>query len=380
MRAGSGLITGWTGAGRSSLLQQVGQTYQHRGFLVQHFSGQPGPHRSLFAELGGGAQFWGHGTPGPELIEQLARALAAKTADRRLVLLVDDLHLVDSWSLTVLPLLSRRLAAPLFVTARTQRGKGFARPELVEVLRRCELAARLHLHPLTPAETVTLLTQLGSVPRARDLQRVQRLLGQAYRQPGLLTALWRQPKRNSLPIDAGPIPELRALPKRLQGLLAATSAGPIPHLARGTVAELLEQDPRDTARGLDYLTRHGWLSYAEHSWTASIPVVASTMARLTLHSEQCRALSQKIGPPSASPQPKPLPRREQSRMAVLRLVTAGHSNQAIASRLGMAPKTVEGHLTALLREYSCRNRAQLAGYPAPRPSPAAAEPPGRISA
>jgi DNA-binding NarL/FixJ family response regulator len=44
---------------------------------------------------------------------------------------------------------------------------------------------------------------------------------------------------------------------------------------------------------------------------------------------------------------------------VLTLLCQGESNQAIASRLVLSPRTVESHVSRLLSKTGCRNRTQL---------------------
>ncbi|MFN6340298.1 MAG: response regulator transcription factor [Cyanobacteriota bacterium] len=44
---------------------------------------------------------------------------------------------------------------------------------------------------------------------------------------------------------------------------------------------------------------------------------------------------------------------------VLTLVLQGRSNGAIANSLALSPRTVEGHVSALLQKTGCRSRTQL---------------------
>lgn len=61
--------------------------------------------------------------------------------------------------------------------------------------------------------------------------------------------------------------------------------------------------------------------------------------------------------PSASPEG--LSRRE---LAVLRLLCAGCSNQAIAERLFISPHTVAHHVRHILSKTDCRSRTEAAAW------------------
>ena len=44
---------------------------------------------------------------------------------------------------------------------------------------------------------------------------------------------------------------------------------------------------------------------------------------------------------------------------VLALLLGGRSNRQIAERLGLSPRTVESHISAMFEKTGCRNRSQL---------------------
>lgn len=44
---------------------------------------------------------------------------------------------------------------------------------------------------------------------------------------------------------------------------------------------------------------------------------------------------------------------------VLALLLEGSSNLQIAARLGLSPRTVESHISAMFEKTGCRNRSQL---------------------
>ena len=47
---------------------------------------------------------------------------------------------------------------------------------------------------------------------------------------------------------------------------------------------------------------------------------------------------------------------------VLRLLSAGHSNQAIAARLFISPHTVAHHVRHILAKTDCRSRTEAAAW------------------
>lgn len=60
----------------------------------------------------------------------------------------------------------------------------------------------------------------------------------------------------------------------------------------------------------------------------------------------------------AAPQPRPIPISRAERR-VLTLLLEGLSNGAIADALTVSRRTVEGHVSALLRKTGCHSRTQL---------------------
>jgi DNA-binding CsgD family transcriptional regulator len=110
-------------------------------------------------------------------------------------------------------------------------------------------------------------------------------------------------------------------------------------------------------------------------WGTPLPWLREAAAYFSARGEQpvaaaCRALLRQAG--------APIPRAGRgdtvvpgelralgvtSREAdVLALVTEGLTNQELAARLHLSPRTVEKHVASLLAKTGCRRRAQLAGY------------------
>lgn len=65
------------------------------------------------------------------------------------------------------------------------------------------------------------------------------------------------------------------------------------------------------------------------------------------------------GEPDGAGQPSPLTPRE---LEVARLIADGLTNQAIASRLSVAPRTAESHVENIRRKLAVRSRAQVAAW------------------
>jgi DNA-binding CsgD family transcriptional regulator/tetratricopeptide (TPR) repeat protein len=112
-------------------------------------------------------------------------------------------------------------------------------------------------------------------------------------------------------------------------------------------------------------------------WGAPVDWLREAAAYFTTRGEQpiaaaCRALLRRAGAPVPRPgRGDPLVPADlralgvTSREAdVLVLVAEGLTNQELAARLHLSPRTVEKHVASLLAKTGCRRRAQLAGYSA----------------
>ena len=75
---------------------------------------------------------------------------------------------------------------------------------------------------------------------------------------------------------------------------------------------------------------------------------------------RCEALQRELeGAAASTAAPEGLSRRE---VEVLRLLIAGHSNQAIAERLFISPHTVAHHVRHILSKTDCRSRTEAAAW------------------
>jgi DNA-binding CsgD family transcriptional regulator len=120
-----------------------------------------------------------------------------------------------------------------------------------------------------------------------------------------------------------------------------------------------------------------WLAHSRYEWARWLAgrggdAVAARMqldAALALGRElgmaglarRCEALQRELeGVAAVPPQaPDALSRRE---VDVLRLLSAGHSNQAIAERLFISPHTVAHHVRHILAKTDCRSRTEAAAW------------------
>jgi DNA-binding CsgD family transcriptional regulator len=169
--------------------------------------------------------------------------------------------------------------------------------------------------------------------------------------------------------------------------LAATGGGDylhgLAHLASGFVTAAAGEDPvGKLEEALDRLDR------ARMTWEAARarltiaetiarlnPELATREARIAMDSfitlgarpgaDRARRLLRDLGVRTSggSPAAAGLSRREQD---VARLVGLGLSNDQIAARLFLSPRTVEHHVTSILRKLPASGRAEIAAYAARR--------------
>lgn len=120
-----------------------------------------------------------------------------------------------------------------------------------------------------------------------------------------------------------------------------------------------------------------WLAHSRHEWARWLASrggdTTAARAQLALAlalgrelgmaglARRCEALQCELDGAMAVPPAAPgaLSRRE---VAVLRLLSAGHSNQAIAEHLFISPHTVAHHVRHILTKTDCRNRTEAAAW------------------
>ncbi len=359
LRVRAGLISGWTGSGRSRMLHDLASHFRNKGYFILRLGGAAHEHQplALYREI----------TPLPvadlatlpQLVEELALAIHRQAGRHPIAILVDDAHFIDPHSLFLLPLLTRRLRAAVYLTARARRRGQYQHPVLADCLRRCELGLRLHLSPL-PAKDILALLSANRPARARDLNRVEQLLGSGVGQPGLLHAVTPAPRSGELPPDSPLVTEFRNGPLGPAKILGACHRNAVELAHRKQLAQALNLSSEVADDSLDQLTAGGWLHFRQGYWQASIPALAASLNRLSLDDSERQASSLLPGPARTESGSGITGTKQSTRAEVHRLVRQGRSNQAISHQLKVSTKTVEGHITALLREHSCRNRTQLA--------------------
>ena len=151
---------------------------------------------------------------------------------------------------------------------------------------------------------------------------------------------------------------------------------------RGMLAALAGEDAKAAAHfaaavALD--ERGGgrpWLAHSRHEWARWLAQRGDDepAARLQLDAalalgrelgmaglaRRCEALQRELDGAAALPAaPERLSRRE---VEVLRLLSAGHSNRAIAARLFISPHTVAHHVRHILAKTDCRSRTEAAAW------------------
>lgn len=155
---------------------------------------------------------------------------------------------------------------------------------------------------------------------------------------------------------------------------------------RGMLAALMGDDPNAAAHfaAAAALDEQGgsrpWLAHSRFEWarwlgrrsgnggdmaaaTSQLDAALATARELGMAglARRCEALQREFeGGADASPAaPEGLSRRE---VDVLRLLSAGHTNQAIAERLFISPHTVAHHVRHILSKTDCRSRTEAAAW------------------
>ncbi|MFE9395289.1 LuxR C-terminal-related transcriptional regulator [Streptomyces flavidovirens] len=96
-------------------------------------------------------------------------------------------------------------------------------------------------------------------------------------------------------------------------------------------------------------------SLAHHALLIDHPGIVGFLAEVFDHAW---ARAERVG--FDVPHARPAPLTDEKRRTVLRLMVEGHTDAAIASRLGMSTRTVSNHMRRAADEFGSRSRAQLA--------------------
>lgn len=171
------VIAGPAGVGKTrlarELLDQATAGGSRTNWVVGTASARPIPLGAFSVALGP-AGTAAAAEPGPSVRRVINALLAQQRGGGRVLIGVDDAHLLDGFSAHVVHQLAQTREARLVVTVRT----GSAEPDAVKALWRDGLLARLDLEPLSEKATrdVVEATLAGQVD-ARSAKRIWRLTG-----------------------------------------------------------------------------------------------------------------------------------------------------------------------------------------------------------
>lgn len=201
-RGGVVLVEGPAGAGRSTLLRQLGRLATEVGFTVAHGTADEVRRVLPLAPLASALE---HATPTPPdardepppgtwSIGRLQTRLTHRLRHGPLLVVLDDLQWADPTTLAGLRLLVPRLTGRplLWVLARRTGGRGRATARLFELLRRHDEVSTLRLVPLPEEVVAHWATHVLGAPPSAELLR---LAGAAAGNPAALLALlegWRE--------------------------------------------------------------------------------------------------------------------------------------------------------------------------------------------
>src|SRR5215475_7407844 len=152
-------LAGKAGVGKTRLAREATAALAAAGWMVRRIAATA---TSRPIPLGAFSQWTDDGESAPfALVRRVIQALTDGTDENRLLVLVDDAHLLDDLSALVLHQLVHSRAAAVILTVRT----GEAPPAAVRALWKDGLLHRRELEPLTRSEIDDLLAAVyGTVP------------------------------------------------------------------------------------------------------------------------------------------------------------------------------------------------------------------------
>ena len=150
------------------MLKQASAAGTRTNWIVGTASARPIPLGAFSATLGDSIA-----DPAPS-VRRVINSLVAQQHPRRILIGVDDAHLLDGFSAHVVHQLAQTREARLVVTVRSGAGA----PDAIKALWKDGLLARLDLEPLSPESTRAMVeTVLDGPMDARSAQRFWRLTG-----------------------------------------------------------------------------------------------------------------------------------------------------------------------------------------------------------
>lgn len=163
-------LTGGPGVGKSELARAVGRSAAEAGWAVRRSTATATSRPIPFGAFAQWTDDLG-GAPSA-LTRRVAEALMAGARPDRLLVLVDDAHLLDDLSALVLHLLVNSHAAKVLLTVRV----GESAPAAVTALSKDDSIRRYDVDPLTRHQSDELLTTVfGSPPDGRSGDEIWRL-------------------------------------------------------------------------------------------------------------------------------------------------------------------------------------------------------------
>ncbi|MET0899691.1 MAG: LuxR C-terminal-related transcriptional regulator [Mycobacterium sp.] len=166
------VVAGSAGVGKTrlarELLTQANAAGTRTNWIVGTASARPIPLGAFSAALGDSIA-----DPAPS-VRRVINSLVAQQRQGRILIGVDDAHLLDGFSAHVVHQLAQTREARLVVTVRTGAGA----PDAIKALWKDGLLARLDLEPLSPESTRAMVeAALGGPMDARSAQRFWKLTG-----------------------------------------------------------------------------------------------------------------------------------------------------------------------------------------------------------
>ncbi|HET9656478.1 MAG TPA: hypothetical protein VFP72_14065, partial [Kineosporiaceae bacterium] len=390
------VVTGRSGSGLTCVLRAAAGHLTAGGHCVVAGTASPGPSALPLSYLAGlripGADGTAHhlrwpvtpwrpepgGTPVPLpdlpwFVELTAQEIQRTAGGRPVALLLDDLDLADALSLSVLPLLRRRLRARLIGAGHAPAPGIVPRTAFAALIDRLPGPSRIHLEGLSDEHCLEV-ARLRDPSATPALVRVLRpALGSWGCLPGLvlgvLDVMLAGGTRAGRPLR---LPEDHPLVHRLLHghgtaaalVAAAGSSGGLRYADLQVLAAALDTDHDQLAETVDLLTADGLLDHDGGVWGCAVPALAAALAPRALPPAALIALTVRAW----------LDERNRPRAAEGPAPTDGHTGgdghrEETAHRVTELAWHTDGHPamldllldTALAR----RSRAQAPGAPVP---------------
>lgn len=342
----TGIVTGFSGSGLTSVLEVTGAGCLANGEFV--VTGARAPHArpvplSYLAGLyvaspHGPAALLRPGAAGllsdtggkvavpldnlPAYVERIAQEILAAAAGRQPVLLLDDLDAADALSLSVLPLLRRRLGARLIGAGHSPAADTYPSPAFAALVDRLPRPSVVHLAGLDDDDCLRLARTRRATAAPGLVRLIRSALGTGAGLPGLFLGLLdRLPGEHPtvgppgvpaqrpglrLPMTHPLVQEMLGRPAAAS-LIAAAGVTGLRQPDLGPLAAALGIGPDHLAEAIDTLTAEGLLVHRDGLWRSSVPALGATLADIALPPAVTVALAARAWADEAHPRPAPGP-------------------------------------------------------------------------